>query len=278
MNKMKISMGKIHMELSGSKRFIQRESEKFLDYVKKQDIENVEEKRDTESVGMKNGVTNSCEVMMVTRSQKTMGWKKIADGIKNGTLAMEIGSTVTCTLTNGIQTEFIITDITDQYVRFETKNFIGRSKWDEQEDFEGGYPDASIREYVDSVIWNLLPEDLREVISEVERKYKVPDKIDSTYKTKLFLPASSELFSRRNCSGDIGLYEQLDFYKELKNRVRVDEDGRACRYWLASMYFCNFSDIPYSTYTCTVDYNGTSDSYASCYSAYVPVCFHISKI
>ena len=70
----------------------------------------------------------------------------------------------------------MVTDVTDQYVRFETRNFIGGEvEWNEQDTNKGGYPDSDIRGYVDSTIWNLLPEDLRAVISEVDREWKDKD-------------------------------------------------------------------------------------------------------
>ena len=93
-----------------------------------------------------------------------------------------------------------------------------------------------------------------------------------TYTTKLFLPAASEVFDEDNCYGDKGLYKQLDYYKDARNRIRVDEDGDTRVYWLASVGSGN------SAAACAVNSNGTAHNWYASGSLRVPVCFQISKI
>ena len=202
-----------------------------------------------------------------------MNWEELAEKIKKGIIPVEVGAVVSCNLTDGTPAEFVVTDVTDQYVRFETRNFIGGEvEWNEQDTNKGGYPDSDIRGYVDSTIWNLLPEDLRAVISEVDREWKDKDGNCGTYTTKLFLPAASEVFDEDNCYGDKGLYKQLDYYKDARNRIRVDEDGDTRYYWLASVR------SGYSAYACGVGSGGNADDWDASDSVRVPVCFQISRI
>ena len=202
-----------------------------------------------------------------------MNWEELAEKIKKGIIPVEVGAAVSCELTDGTPAEFVVTDVTDQYVRFETRNFIGGEvEWNEQDTNKGGYPDSDIRGYIDSTIWGLLPEDLQAVISDVDREWKDKDGNCGTYTTKLFLPAASEVFDEDSCYGDKGLYKQLDYYKDARNRIRVDEDGDTRVYWLASVRSGN------STYACNVNYYGYANYWAASNSLRVPVCFQISKI
>lgn len=198
-------------------------------------------------------------------------WKKYTEDIKNGK-KIQVDNSAFTKLTNGEIVEFVITDVTDNYVRFETRNFIGGEvEWNEYGTNNGGYPDSDIRGYIDSTIWGLLPEDLQAVISDVDREWKDKDGNCGTYITKLFLPAASEVFDEDNCYGDKGLYKQLDYYKDARNRIRVNEDRYTRAYWLASVVSGLSMDA------CRVN----NDGYANYWHAYslsrVPVCFIIFK-
>ena len=189
MSKLKIKARGISMEVVGKDDLIQREREAFLDYAENHS-------------GIKIGVTAiqveglkpfpehmnckcSCDsedsteetedkqeggidyIRTVKRHHK-MNWQELAEKIKKGIIPVEVGATVSCELTDGTPAEFVVTDVTDRYVRFETRNFIGGEvEWNEQDTNKGGYPDSDIRGYIDSTIWGLLPEDLQAVISSM---------------------------------------------------------------------------------------------------------------
>ena len=291
MSKLKIKARGISMEVVGKDNLIQREREAFLDYAEnhsgikigvtaipveglkpfpehmncKCNCDNEESAEDNQEGGV--------DYIRTIKRHHNMGWQELAEKIKKGIIPVEVGAVVSCNLTDGTPAEFVVTDVTDQYVRFETRNFIGGEvEWNEQDTNKGGYPDSDIRGYVDSTIWNLLPEDLRAVISEVDREWKDKDGNCGTYTTKLFLPAASEVFDEDNCYGDKGLYKQLDYYKDARNRIRVDEDGDTRYYWLASVRSGDSADA------CNVHGDGNASSWAASNSLRVPVCFQISRI
>lgn len=290
MSKLKIKTRGISMEVVGKDELIQREREAFLEYAENHkgiqigvatipveslkpfpehmscNNEDTAEKTENEQEG---GIDY---IRTVKRHYKT-DWKNLAEKIKKGVLPIEVGAVVTCELTDGTQAEFVVTDVTDQYVRFETRNFIGGEvEWNEQDTNKGGYPDSDIRGYIDSTIWDLLPEDLQAVISDVDREWKDKDGNCGTYTTKLFLPAASEVFDEDNCYGDKGLYKQLDYYKDARNRIRVDEDGDTRCYWLASVRSGD------SAGACIVSDGGSAGSWYASSATHVPVCFQISRI
>ena len=80
------------------------------------------------------------------------------------------------------------------------------------------------------------------------------------------------MFDEDSCYGDKGLYKQLDYYKDARNRIRVDEDGDTRVYWLASV------GSGLSTFACVVNDYGHADNWTASSSFRVPVCFQISKI
>ena len=257
MSKLKIKTRGISMEVVGKDDLIQREREAFLEYAENHKgiqigvtaipVERLRpfpehmnckcscdsEEPATEAEDKQEG---SIDFIRTVKQHSKMNWEELAEKIKKGIIPVEVGATVSCELTDGTPAEFVVTDVTDQYVRFETRNFIGGEvEWNEQDTNKGGYPDSDIRGYIDSTIWDLLPEDLQEVISDVDREWKDKDGNCGTYTTKLFLPAASEVFDEDSCYGDKGLYKQLDYYKDARNRIRVDEDGDTRVYWLASV-------------------------------------------
>lgn len=90
---------------------------------------------------------------------------------------------------------------------------------------------------------------------------------------RLFLPAASELFSGDNVLGDKGLYKQIDWYKDRRHRMRMDEhNGDSTAYWTSSQHSgnsSNFCDVYNGGYA-----NGTNASIAWLSA---PVCFRIRK-
>lgn len=87
------------------------------------------------------------------------------------------------------------------------------------------------------------------------------------------LPAASELFSGDNVLGDKGLYKQIDWYKDRRHRMRMDEhNGDSTAYWTSSQYSGNstaFCSVYYYGYA---NYSRASDTWLS-----APVCFRIRK-
>lgn len=107
-------------------------------------------------------------------------------------------------------------------------------------------------------LFGKLPDDLRQAISKATRKYEDNEGEIKEYETLLFLPSASEVFDEDDCYGDEGLYEQLEYYKDRRNRMRGSAEGEdTCHWWLASVR------------------SGSSTN--ACGALRVPVCFIIKK-
>ena len=75
-----------------------------------------------------------------------------------------------------------------------------------------------------------------------------------------------------DCYGDEGLYEQLEYYKDRRNRMRGSAEGEdTCSWWLASVRSGT------STNACYVPRHGHAYNWIASDAPHVPVCFIIKK-
>lgn len=201
---------------------------------------------------------NTCLFKTATTSQSTIA--DFISKIKDGSTG-NVGDSVRIPFKDGRRVEFVITDVDASGVRFESRDCLNEYT-----------PMTQIADYLTRV-WNQLPEELQDAIVFTERKHHdVVGRVEVSNE-RLFLPAASEIFAPDDCYGDRGLYEQLDWYKDVHNQVRaLGEGDDADWYWTSSWR------EGYTAYWCCVDGNGyASYTLASYASVAAPVCFRISK-
>lgn len=159
-------------------------------------------------------------------------------GIASGAVRVTLGDMISTRLTDGTEVDLVVTDQDDNTVRLESRDCLGIN--------------TSARELDKhlSKVYDLLPAALKKRLVEVERVHLDSDGDKFTERCKLFVPAASEMFPPDECYGDAGLYEQLEWYKDVHNRVRADRKGGDSHwYWTSSPHsgsssaFC----IVYST-------------------------------
>ena len=270
MDELKIRCRGIELEVKGEESTVRSASKDFYDFLrtKAEGTADPEEPLQAASDRTRDGA--SC----VFRSAKgnPVSWLEIAKGINSGE-KYYVGDTVEDVLENGENVTFIITQVTDRFVRFESRDCIGREDvcWNEDDSNDGGIATSGIQKYLDTKIWALLPAELKSVICDTKRKYLDAGE-EKEYTTKLFLPEASEIFYADDCYGDEGLYEQLEYYKDRRNRMRGTSQGEdTVWYWLASVR----SGTSTSAFFVCSD-GGAGVWYAS-NATRVPVCFTISK-
>lgn len=192
--------------------------------------------------------------------------KNVCTNIDIGTALKEIaanphiGDELAFDLLDGRHIECAVTDINDNAIRFDSVDCLG-------DDMTYG----KVEKWLDRID-HLLPDELQRAIIDTERKHVINGKKRDRLE-RLFLPAASELFSGDNVLGDKGLYKQIDWYKDRRHRMRMDEhNGDSTAYWTSSQRSGN------STFFCDVNNNGlayTSSASNTWLSA--PVCFRIRK-
>lgn len=278
MEEIRLKAGNEELRVKGSSDTIRREREAFYQHQKeveeantKAKLEFVERTRAKLAIYAKSvddgkvGIKRSCGKMEAS-------WKEIQQAVKAG-IEFQVGDYVTDTLKNGEKITMVITDATDEYVRFESKDCVGeRHVWNENDSNEGGYFKSDIQNYLNTEIASLLPDEMLAVMSSTTRKWADKDGNEGEYECKLFLPAASEVFDEDECYGDKGLYEQLEYYKDCRNRMRSAADtDDTCYWWLASVRYGN------STNACLVNNRGYAFIWFASSAYRVPVCFLIKR-
>ena len=180
---------------------------------------------------------------------------------KAGAFKFKVGDSVSLPFDkNGKIVEVVVTDVDDTGTRFETRDCLGEY-----------VPMTRMSGFLDRVFAG-LPDTLRDAIADTERRHYDADGNTVTTLEKLFLPAAPEIFTYDDCYGDMGLYEQLGWYKDVHNRVRALDSGKnADWYWTSSRREGS------ATTWCLVAAGGGASYYASTTDIAAPVCFRIPK-
>lgn len=199
-------------------------------------------------------------------------WGEIATAIKSGT-EFKVGDYKKDRTVDGESFTMVVTDVTDEYVRFESRDCLGIGvQWNKEDTTDGGIECSYVQEWLLQELFSKLPDDLRWVIDSATRKYRDSEGNVKEYKTLLFLPAASEVFGEGECYGDKGLYEQMEYYKDRRNRMRGSAEGEdTCGWWLASVESGSL------TYACYAEGHGHAISCYATAKSRVPVCFIIKK-
>ena len=191
----------------------------------------------------------------------------IMQDIKDGVLTLNIDDVIPCKLADGQKVIFEVTDIDETGYRLEMKELLKTMAH------------TDMQKWYDTLYKSLLPASLKNAIIPTKRKYKKDGDGELVeVQAMIFAPSASEVFSKEEFDdndwlGDKGVYEQLDFYKDWRNRIRCTvEDGKPNAWWLLSAGAGN------STYFAYVSNNGGCGHYSATYTwIAAPVCFRIRK-
>ena len=184
----------------------------------------------------------------------------IGTALKEITSNPHIGDALAFDLLDGRHIECAVTDIDDKAIRFDSVDCLG-------DDMTYG----KVEKWLDRID-HLMPDELREAIVDTERKHTIDGKKVCRLE-RLFLPAASELFSGDAVLGDDGLYKQMDWYKDRRHRMKMDEHGGdSTAYWTSSQRSGNSSTFCRVYSTGYANYNFASGTWLS-----APVCFRIRK-
>lgn len=189
-------------------------------------------------------------------------WPAVIEQIKSGVLFLSVGDIIYNTLEDSTPVEWVVTDVDNGAYRFESRDCLG---------WHG--PHTDVNDFLNSV-WERMHPNLKQFIIHTERPHIKSSGEKYSCDQLLFLPAASEIFPADKCLGDKGIYEQLEYYKDVHNRVRSDIMGGAETEWY-------WTDSPYSGNSsgwCRVNTGGyCSVSDASYGGIAAPVCFRIPK-
>lgn len=177
--------------------------------------------------------------------------------METGELPVDVGDSFGIMLKNGTEVDMVVTDRDAFTIRLESRDCLGICT-----------SAVDLNSYLEKV-YDLLPEDLKKHIIEVCRIY-----IDGGSRfakwVKLFVPAASEIFPAVENNSEEFAYDQLEWYKDFRNRIRTgqkNEDGSNW-YWTDST-----AAIGIDEYSSTVGYFGSAESRAKVNGAgFAPFC------
>lgn len=177
-----------------------------------------------------------------------------------------IGDEVRCQLKDGKVVYAVVTAINpygDNQVAFVFKDCIGEDQvMNDEATNKGGWRDCEMREYVNTEILALLPDDLKSVIKPRTIKQSLQGE-DCESTDSLWLLSYTEVFGG-DYSVDVGDVHFPLFDTE-GSRVKMNEEGSTWCYWLRSALNTN-------TFR-SVNSNGSYDSDDASYSSGVALGF-----
>lgn len=194
-------------------------------------------------------------------------WEEIADVINRGEARrlFDIGDTISCTLKNGKDVNFIITAINPyqpNQVAFEFESLLPDTKvMNTRNTNRGGWAKSEMKEYMKEV-FALLPDDLQKVITPRVIKQKLSDGTENMSDDNyLWLRSLTE--SGRQYDADIDDVA-FPYFTGWQSRVKSLGD-ETYYYWLRSPYIGFTTSFWYVSYSGNVSYGANANnSYGVC--------------
>lgn len=207
--------------------------------------------------------------MEITRKRtEDASWDQVKELVAAG--GLKVGDEISDNLLTGQKMVYVVADITEEEVKFVSKDLLPeRVVWNENGRNTGGFKESDLCRYLNEDIWAILPEELKEVISERECLQIVEGK-EERFKLKLWLPSEFEVFGD-SWASEVEEGQQFELFKDPRNRVKCNQEGERATWWLLSV--C----AGYSTYACSVSNHGYAGYYGCANALRVPVCFSIKK-
>ena len=141
-------------------------------------------------------------------TETAINWEELAQKIKDNTSALKVGDIITEKTLDGEEMDLVVVDMGPGWARFESKDCLPvEVAYNQNNRNAGGFAGSDVKRYLNEEVFNSLPEELRNVIAEVERKQENGE----SSLCRLFLPTESELF------GDC-CYSEDDTYNQVLDR------------------------------------------------------------
>lgn len=170
---------------------------------------------------------------------------------------LKVGDEIVETLKDGREVVFVVMD--DGVIGL--KNLLGYHRMNKEWTNEGGWLACDMRRYLNEEVIALLPDALIAAIKP--RKFGKEE-------DKLWLFSEMEVFGEHDWTeNDPDRGFQFEYFKDRRNRIKVDEDGDAYWWWerspggSGSSYFCNVHGNG------SADISGASNTSGVCFGFYI---------
>ena len=178
----------LKFECSGNADFVARERRQFYRAAGREKIEICEsDATQNELYGPDQPQYAACDPnnfgVLTRPTEITEGLSNLIFNIQHGIISVKMGDTLSVRLKDGTLTDFVITQIDGDFIRFESVDCIG-GKYVTRDKVPDLFDD----------FWELLPDELKAAIVETPRKWIDEDGIENMDYFKLFLPSAPEVF------------------------------------------------------------------------------------
>lgn len=206
---------------------------------------------------------NSVKVTRFHSETIELNWHEIAKDIKSGNTMLKVGDEINCCLNDGNSTpvtSVVAHKFDDGTVAFVLKDrMASRMYMNESSTNKGGYAESAMRKYLDGKVFELLPDDLKEVIKPRLIKQHF-DSEEYSAECKLWLPSITEIEGDNWAESDDASEVQFDLFKDEKSRVKQFE-GKTTGWWARSPYTGSSTGFVNVYTNGSSYYNGASLSY-----------------
>ncbi len=204
----------------------------------------------------------STNTALLTRAQNdVMDLDTMLHLIEKGQIVLNLGDTFRITLKDGItDVDLVVTDQDKMFVRFESRDCLGVY-----------IPGYQLRSFTDQM-YDLLPDALQAHIVYAFRHYTNGGGLCAK-QVKLFVPAASEIFGPNENNSMECIYDQLKWYKDVRNRMRLSHHGGNLTHW----YWTESEAEILNDCNSVVDSSGRAASRERIKVGVAPFCFLIKK-
>ena len=135
------------------------------------------------------------KLIQTTTTETKTTWKGLANLIKGGGGTLKVGDIITEKTLDGEEMDLVVVDMGPGWARFESKDCLPvEVAYNQNNRNAGGFAGSDVKRYLNEEVFNNLPEELRNVIAEVERKQENGE----SSLCRLFLPTESEAHTARS--------------------------------------------------------------------------------
>ena len=104
-------------------------------------------------------------------TETAINWEELAQKIKDNTSGLKVGDIITEETLDGEEMDLVVVDMGPGWARFESKDCLPvEVAYNQNNRNAGGFAGSDVKHYLNEEVFNSLPEELRNVIAEVERK------------------------------------------------------------------------------------------------------------
>lgn len=181
---------------------------------------------------------------IIKRTATPITWKEVKELVEKGQhkAFFEVGDVIPVELKDGQNVRFVVAELFDDSIAFVTEDCLkDRYFMNERWTNKGGWRDSAMRKYLNSEIYDLLPDELKAVITDRTIKQEQGgEELVST--DKLWLLSRTELTGSHYSADKEDVHFSL--FKDERSRVK-QVDGETWWYWLRSPLASNSTNFCY---------------------------------